>query len=299
MNIKIYLTSVALAAIMSFSFVGWANSASKQLTIDGDHGKLSAVLQIPDDKAEYPLVMILHGFNSNKNMPLLTQIADKLEHSGIATIRFDFNGHGQSEGSFQNMTISNELNDVKKVYEYVQNLPEITSVSVTGHSQGGVVSGLLAGEYGAEKIKSVVLMAPASVLRELARKGDLFGTKFDTDNIPEYIELFNGLRVGRAYLEDAKNLPIYEISAQYQGPVLIIHSQDDELVPYSNGEEYNQIYQNSELKALRGFDHNFTKNTAEITQMVADYFIKNIIQGEKYEKIYNIHTDELGGYNRL
>ena len=299
MNLKKFTVYIMFFAFINLVSIEKVSAATKQVTIDGDHGKLSAIIQTPDDRAEYPLVMILHGFNSSKNMSLLKQIADKLEHLGIASIRFDFNGHGQSEGSFQNMTISNELNDAKKVYEYVQNLPEITSVSIIGHSQGGVVSGLMAGEYGAEKIKSVVLMAPASVLRELAQKGDLFGTKFDTDNIPEYIELFNGLKVGRAYLEDAKNLPIYEISAQYQGPVLIIHSQDDELVPYSNGEEYNQIYQNSKLKTLRGFDHSFTQNTAEVAQMVADYFIKNITQGEKYEKINNFNTDEFGAYNRL
>lgn len=299
MNIKRYFAYTVIIGATILSSIKNVSAAANQITIDGDHGKLSAILQTPDDRAEYPLVMILHGFNSSKQMTLLSAIADKLEQSGIASIRFDFNGHGESEGSFQNMTISNELNDAKKVYEYVQNLPEITSISVTGHSQGGVVAGLIAGEYGTEKIKSVVLMAPASVLRELARKGELFGTKFDTDNIPEYIELFNGLRVGRAYLEDAKKLPIYEISAQYQGPVLIVHSQDDELVPYSNGEEYNQIYQNSKLKTLRGFDHSFTQNTVEVAQMVADYFIQQLQQGEKYEKIYNLNTNELGTHNRL
>lgn len=299
MNIKKYIASLAILNAISFALAEGAFASAKKITIDGDHGKLSAILQTPDDRAEYPLVMILHGFNSSKQMTLLTAIADKLEQSGIASIRFDFNGHGESEGSFQNMTISNELNDAKKVYEYAKKLPEITSISVTGHSQGGVVAGLIAGEYGTEKIKSVVLMAPASVLRELARKGDLFGTKFDPENIPEYIELFNGLRVGRAYLEDAKKLPIYEISAQYQGPVLIVHSQDDELVPYSNGEEYNQIYQNSKLKTLRGFDHSFTQDPAEVAQMVADYFIQQLQQGEKYEKIYNLNTNELGAHNRL
>ncbi|MBO7556491.1 MAG: alpha/beta fold hydrolase [Alphaproteobacteria bacterium] len=280
MNIKKYPAYVAVFVVIIFAVAFNLYNTSKEIIINGDHGKLSAVLQTPDDRAEYPLVMILHGFNSSKDMPLLKQIADKLEQSGIASIRFDFNGHGKSEGSFQNMTISNELNDAKKVYEYVKSLPKVTSVSVTGHSQGGVVAGLISGEYGAEKIKSAVLMAPASVLREMAQKGDMFGTKFDPENIPEYIELPHGLRVGRAYLEDAKTLPIYEISASYQGPVLIIHSQDDELVPYSNGEEYHQVYQKSELKTLHGFDHSFTQNTNYVAQIVADYFTKQLRRGE-------------------
>ena len=299
MNIKKYIASLVIVGAMTFAFADSAFASAKKITIDGDHGKLSAVLQTPDDRAEYPLVIIMHGFNSHKYMPFLQQIADDLEKSGIASIRFDFNGHGESEDIFLNMTISNEVNDAKKVYEYAKNLPEVTSVSVTGHSQGGVVAGLVAGEYGAKMIKSVVLIAPASVLREMAQKGEFFGTKFDPENIPEYIELLNGLRVGRAYLEDAKTLPIYEISAMYQGPVLIVHSKDDDLVPYSNGEEYNQIYKNSELKTLHGFDHCFTQNTSYVAQIVANYFIQQLQQGEKYEEIHHLNTNELGAHNRI
>ena len=76
---------------------------TKSFTIDGANGKLSAVLQYPD-ATEYPLVVIFHGFTAEKEMPLLKQIADNLEKKNIASIRFDFNGHGQSEGEFQDMT---------------------------------------------------------------------------------------------------------------------------------------------------------------------------------------------------
>ena len=142
------------------------NAKSQSVQIDGDHGKLSAVIQTPDGKASYPLVMILHGFTGNKNEPLLTTLADNLEKAGIASIRFDFNGHGESEGNFSDMTVLNEIEDAKKVYNYVSKLQGVTSVSIAGHSQGGVVTSMVAGELGTKKVKCIALMAPAAVLRD-------------------------------------------------------------------------------------------------------------------------------------
>ena len=122
-----------------------ANAATQTLKVDGDHGKLAAVIQRPDGQKQYPMVMLLHGFTSRKDTPLLTTLANKLEAKGIASIRFDFNGHGESEGRFQDMTVLNEIEDAKKVYAYVRLLPDVTNISIAGHSQGGVVTSMTAG----------------------------------------------------------------------------------------------------------------------------------------------------------
>ena len=136
---------------------------TQTLSIDGSKGKLSAVIQRPElnPGEKCRMVMILHGLTGNKNETHITAIADALEARGIASIRFDFNGHGESDGDFVNMTVPNEIEDAKRVYEYVKSLDYVDSVSVIGHSQGAVVTGMLAGELGADKIHSIVLLAPA------------------------------------------------------------------------------------------------------------------------------------------
>ena len=73
-----------------------ANAKSQNVSIDGDHGKLSAVIQTPDAEKNFPIVIICHGFTGNKNETLLTNLANELEARGIASIRFDFNGHGET-----------------------------------------------------------------------------------------------------------------------------------------------------------------------------------------------------------
>lgn len=246
-------------------------------TLQGDHGKLSAVLCTPKNKKTYPLVIVMHGFNGHKDMPLFPELERQLNARGIATIRFDFNGHGKSEGSFLDMTIPNEIEDARKIYEYVSRLPEVESVSAVGHSQGGVVVSMLAGQLGTDKIKSIALLAPAGELKDDTAKGDLFGTQYNPRNIPEYITLYTGLKVGRAFLTTTPHLPIYETAAKYTGPVLIVHSVEDELVPYVYGERFKQGYKNARLETLHAFDHSFTQDVPAVIKIVADFFAQQLL----------------------
>jgi len=272
---KIFLSTL----LGLFYLVGCASAPAKQdFTLPGDHGQLAAVLHAPSNKKTYPLVIIVHGFNANKEMPLLTELSDQLNQRGIATVLFDFNGHGESEGSFLDMTIPNEMEDLRRVYAYVQHLPGVDSISAVGHSQGGVIVGMLAGELGEKGLKAIVLMSPAPELKEDTARGNLFGVQYDPQNIPEYITLPTGLKVGRAFLATTPKLPIYEISARYTGPVLVLHSKDDQLVPYHYGVEYSQVFPHAQLKTVLGFDHNFTQDTPTADKIVADFFAEQLLK---------------------
>lgn len=268
------ICGILLSASMLFSATAFAQS--KNVEIDGDHGKLSAIVQTPDNKNNFPIVIICHGFTGSKNEELLTTLADSLEKRGIASIRFDFNGHGESDGNFQDMTVLNEIEDAKKVYDYAKNISGVTSISVAGHSQGGVVASMIAGELGANKIKSIALMAPAAVLRDDAIRGNIFDKHYNSMNPPEYVEIFGNRKLGRDYIKTAQTLPIYETAKKFTGKVFIVHGNADIVVPYTYSLRYNEIYKNSELKILDGFDHGFNQDKLKTADMVADYFAKNI-----------------------
>lgn len=82
----------------------------------------------------------------------MPQLAKGLAKAGIASIRFDFDGHGRSEGRMQDMTIANELADADAIWEYVHSLPYVTSVGILGHSQGGVIASMTAGRLAARGV---------------------------------------------------------------------------------------------------------------------------------------------------
>lgn len=267
---------MALALALSVS----ANARTKEiLSLNGSEGELYAELQKPAVEAEkIPLVIICHGFTADCNRELLRDIANDLQEQGIASLRFDFNGHGKSEGEFQNMTVLNEIEDLKDVISWAQTQPWVKNISLLGHSQGGVVVSMTAGELGDSIISNVVLMAPAAVLRDDAIRGNTQGAQYDPWNFKgEYVELpGRGYKLGRKYVETARDLPIYETAWRYAGPVLVIQGTHDRVVPYTYAERYEQGYKDCTLRLIPDEDHSFTLNTSEAALIASDWLSKQL-----------------------
>jgi pimeloyl-ACP methyl ester carboxylesterase/peroxiredoxin len=248
---------------------------TESLVIRGSKGKLAAVTQKPvlREGARCPMAIVMHGFSGNKEEPMLQLICDSLQANGIASIRFDFNGHGASEGEFKDMTVPNEIEDALKVYEYVKSLPYVSTVMMVGHSQGGVVASMAAGKLG-DKISKVVLLAPAAVLRDDAIRGNTMVARYDPLDPPEYVTLWDGLKLGREYIKTAFTLPIYETAAGYHGAACIIHGTGDRVVPYTYGERYHDLWKGSEFYLLDGFDHGFSQNVYRVVDLTTKFLIK-------------------------
>lgn len=271
-----------LVAALFVLMAAGAEAQTESVVIDGDHGKLQAVIHKPQLKSgeRVPMVLLCHGFMGNKDGALENRIANLLSERGIASIRFDFNGHGQSEGRFQDMTVPNEIVDAKKVIDYVSALPYVGSIGIAGHSQGGVVAAMTAGELGGDKIKAVVLLAPAAVLRDDAIRGSTMGATYDPFNPGEYVELFRGLKLGAEYIRTAFSLPIYETSAGYNGPALIIHGTGDRVVPYTYGERFHQIWPKSKLQIIDRADHGFSKEIEQVATSTAEFLSQALLQSK-------------------
>ncbi|WP_048000580.1 alpha/beta fold hydrolase [Lactiplantibacillus herbarum] len=204
------------------------------------------------------LAILMHGFTADMGYDetrIIPRLAAALLEHGVATLRFDFNGHGRSAGRFQDMTVLNEIADAKAVLDYALTL-NYQRIILIGHSQGGVVASMLAGYY-PEQIAQLILLAPAATLKSDAQKGVLQGSTYDPKHVPAELSLVNGLMVGGFYLRTAQTLPIYEIAQQYTGPVELIHGTADTVVDPQASERYHEIYQNSHLHRLAGADHSF------------------------------------------
>ena len=262
--------------IFSLAFIAsnlFAQKITTQTTVQGSMGKLSVIVEQPTLKEgqKCPVVIQMHGFCGNKG-GMHELIANKLVNSKVASVRFDFNGHGESEGLFQNMTVPNEIEDAKAIYEYVSSLPFVSKIGFLGHSQGGVVASMAAGELGDDKVSALVLMAPAAVLREDAIRGNTFGKVYDPLTLTEDVELFGGLKLGKNYIKTAFSLPIYETAAGYQGPAAIFHG-NDKVVPYTYGERYHKIYPLSEYHYLPGEDHGFSQSLDSISDLIVKFYL--------------------------
>lgn len=247
----------------------------ENVRIAGDHGMLDAVIQKPksSEGRKMRVAVICHGFGSNKERPLLRAIADSLQAKGIASIRFDFNGCGKSDGRYEDMTVPNEIVDAEKVVAYAMQQSWVSDVSIIGHSQGGVVASMVAGKLNGS-IRSAALLAPAAVLRDDALRGQVQGAVYDAGNIPETVTVpGRNLHVGRNYFVTAQTLPIYETALQYEGPVILVHGTADRIVPYTYSERYKQGYKDARLCLLPGVDHSFTdaQSRARAASLVSSF----------------------------
>lgn len=242
--------------------------------VNGPLGGIATTITIPNGfdpiNEKCPMAILMHGFMAQKRWKPISSIAKSLAESGIASISFDFEAHGQSEGKFIEMTLSNEISDARAILEYTRSLPYVSRIYFVGHSQGGVVAGMLAGqlaELGCPP-DAMVLLAPAAVLKDDAIKGQCMNARYDASNPPEYVNVMFH-KLGRKFILEAQNMPIYETSAKYSGPVCIIHGSNDKIVPLSYSDHYHRIYTNSEYHIIEKESHMLTG--PEITRITISF----------------------------
>ena len=280
-----------------------ANAKTELTTVQGDHGKLDVKIQTPDilnitgkivkkkgkgkmieiskvNEQKYPLLVLCHGFGGDKEGKLFDCLVDSLNKKGIAVLRFDFNGHGKSEGNFEDMTVPNEIEDAKCILRYASSLPWVSEIALGGHSQGGVVSAMTSGQLAAKPeqdikpISALVLLAPAAVLRDDALRGNTFGKMYDPKNPPAKIEMWGGKCLGGNYIRTAVCLPIYETAKNYQGPECILHGDADRVVPYTYGQRFHYLNKQSEWHLMTDADHGFGKQEEKSAHIASDFLAK-------------------------
>ena len=254
-------------------------TGKREVTIPGSVGKLAATLQVPEMKqgAKVPLVILMHGLGSDKDNMLFAALADSLQENGIASLRFDFNSHGKSEGNIVDMDFNNLQADAEKVLNYARKLDFVSSISLAGHSMGGVIASMVAGREGMNKIKSVVLFAPAVAIQDDAQRGEFSGFKFDPNNIPATFEVM-GHTMGGKWLKTAQTLNILETAKGYQGKLYVIHGTEDQFEPYVTSSLYLRDNPNGKIVLLKGFDHYFSQNVL-LPVSVATKFFKEVLLG--------------------
>ena len=269
---------ILLFTILSISSI---SAISREYEVYGPQGGLAMKITLPKnfdtETQKCPMVILMHGIFSSKSITPMPAIANALAKKGIASIRFNFGGHWSSEGEMVRMTIENEIQDALAMWEYARSLPYVTKIGLLGHSQGGVVASMTAGRISSTTQtghpSGLVLIAPASVLKNACLNGKLLGAEFDPVNLPEYTRCFGIMKVGKEYLGSTQKLDIYGTAEAYKGPVRIIHGEKDSLVPMWCSEDYKKIYgENSELIVVEGENHRISRKTKKVAEMVASFF---------------------------
>jgi len=235
--------------------------------VTDDGIQLSIELERPEGAGLCPLVILLHGFTSAKDRPHNILAAEAMRSAGFATIRMDLYGHGESGGEFRKHTLWKWISNVAAVIAYARSLDFVTDIFLSGHSQGGLVAALAAGMQ-PDRIRGLILRAPAFMIPRGARDGCLLGKYFDPVHVPDSMEVIKGLTLDGEYIRVAQTVHVEEALERFKGPVLILHGDEDDTVPVEDSVKAAERYRHCELEIILGETHHFDRRPDEMARLI-------------------------------
>ncbi|MBI1941493.1 MAG: alpha/beta hydrolase, partial [Acidobacteria bacterium] len=208
-------------------------------------------------RGRVPGVVFFHGFTGDRMEShwIFIKCARALARAGIASLRFDFYGSGESEGEFHDVTLGSEIADAVDAVKFFRRQKGIdaTRVGLCGLSLGGLVAAAIAHRA---RVKALVLwsaLARPELLRSLAASlaqpipGSSGAVEYDAREIsPRFLASLGGI------------VPL-KLLARYRQPTLIIHPEKDQSVPASHAEDFFLASgaPNKQTIIVDGADHTF------------------------------------------
>ena len=242
------------------------------MIIPDDGIQLSAVLELPEKADGCPLVILLHGFSSTKDRPHTILAAQAMRDAGFATLRMDLYGHGESGGEFRKHTLYKWISNTLAAIDFARELG-YTRMYLSGHSQGGLVAALAAGME-ADRIRGLILRAPAFMIPQGARDGILAGQHFDPRHIPDTIPVGGGRILDGNYIRTAQAIHVEDAAERFTNPVLILQGDEDDTVPLPDVKRTAKGYADCELSVIHGETHHFDRHPEQMREIIRNWMEK-------------------------
>jgi dipeptidyl aminopeptidase/acylaminoacyl peptidase len=248
--------------------------------------KLFGILHLPKEKGKFPAIVFCHGFMGHKlgarhGGRLFVKAGRTLAEEGFAVLRFDFRGSGDSDGEFEDMTTSGEIDDLKAALKFLETVKQIDKkrIGVVGLSLGGTVAICTAAED--HRIRAVASWSGVAFLEDVFRVNIIGEENYHKLMKNGFYDIVRegqpvGYRISKKFFMDLKNHnPIQAIAKISPRPVLIIHGTKDVVVPPENAEAlYKNAGNPKELRWIEGADHVFMERdkTAEVIAVTTKWF---------------------------
>ncbi len=212
----------------------------ERVSFESEGYKIAAVLHLPDEKKP-PCVIASHGLLSSKDSEKYIALGERISKEGIAMLRFDFRGIGESEGSLEEDTVSRRIADLDSALAFIKSYPGMgIRVGLLGSSLGGYIS--LIGASRAKEIRAVVIWATPFHLDDLK-------SNQGTEGYP---------LPGEAFFKDLPKHRLLPLLPKISN-CLVIHGEKDELVPVDQAWEiFHCLGAPKEVRVIEDADHRLT-----------------------------------------
>jgi dipeptidyl aminopeptidase/acylaminoacyl peptidase len=199
--------------------------------------------------------ILCHGMESSKESEKIVALSRQLAARGILALRFDFAGSGESEGKFEEMTYSGEVEDLRAAYNFALQY-EPRKIGIFGSSMGGTVAVLFAAQ---EKNVAALATIAAPVHPEKFSAKILTPEEARQWRTRGYI-VYHDKRLNVSLLDDMARLDVPKAARKISCPVLVIHGDKDDTVPVAEGRElFAALAGPKRLCIIEGSDHRLTE----------------------------------------
>ncbi len=237
-------------------------SEESSLMLEGRYYQIPAILTTPSAQNDVPAVVLLHGTGADKNEVggLYKRLAAALAEQGIASLRIDFAGTGDSPVGYRHYNLSTAVSDAQTALSYLMYLDGIDKhrLGLVGFSQGGLIAQLLAGND--DRVQAMVLWSSVGGDGQ-GNFARLFDKHYPEAQKRGYSDVSfrwrPPLAFDRTWFEEVEANTSLSDLKHYHGALLAIAGAEDVAVPYETSERIINAAGSfeSKLKIISGADH--------------------------------------------
>ncbi|GAA4706751.1 hypothetical protein APR04_001698 [Promicromonospora umidemergens] len=229
-----------------------------------DGTELVGDLAVPEEVPSVGVVQVHGGGVTRHEAGFFDRMAAGLAASGVAALRFDIRGHGESGGRQEELTLGGVLNDIRCALDLLRERTGVERTSLVGQSFGGGICGYYTAKR-SDEVDRLVMLCP-----QLDYKKRTIDSRpyWHNDRISEekgrelsergYVEHSPTFRHGRAIYNELFWLQPHTVLGEIEAPTLIVHGTGDTLVPIDTSlAAMPQLNAASRLEKIEGAQHGF------------------------------------------
>ena len=219
--------------------------------------ELSARLELPIDKHPIAYAIFAHCFTCSKNVRAARSISQCLTKRGIAVLRFDFAGLGDSEGDFSDTNFTSNVADLVAAADYLAQTLAAPAILI-GHSLGGAA--VLAAASDIPSIKAVVTIGAPSEPAHVQHLVQSASQEIEANGQARVHIGQQSFNIKKQFLEDIQQTTLKNKINRLGKALLVLHAPQDRIVTIDNAEKiYVAARHPKSFISLDGADHLLTR----------------------------------------